>query len=58
LLLELPDGGYAAVCIGEDRAGLVAADELVTGWSAAGHPAFAADLLHQIAGEVIARNGL
>ena len=58
LLLAMQAGGYAAVCICEDRAGLAAADALVAGWSPAGDAAPRGDPSRQITGEVVAQTGL
>lgn len=58
LFLEAPDGGYAAIGIFEDRANLVAADELVAGWSPIELPAPWAEPSHRFTGEVVMQRGL
>ena len=58
LLLETHVGGHASVCIFEDQASLATADELVSAWSAVGHPAHRAEPPQYITGEVIAQKGL
>jgi hypothetical protein len=58
LLLETPDGGYAAIGIFEDRGSLAEADELVAGWSPVEMPALWADPLRWITGEVVVQKGL
>ena len=58
LLVEMPGGGHAAVCIFEDRAELAAADELVAWPAPAGSAGQGACPAVRITGEVIAQRGL
>lgn len=58
LLLEAPDGGYAAIGIFEDQASLARADELVAGWSPVEIPVPWADPSRWITGEVVVQKGL